>query len=49
MTALCGAQRQDCQDYLTLYGPDFKPLAHFATDTADLADLAVSCRLRPKP
>ena len=36
-------QRRDCQDWLALYGSDFKPLARFATDTADLADLAVRC------
>ena len=30
---------------LTIYGPDFKPVTRFATDTSDLADLAV----RPTP
>ena len=45
--SLAWLQRQQCQDYLTLYGPDFKPLTRFATDTADLADLAVCCL--PKP
>ncbi len=36
------AQRRDCQDMLTIYGPDFKPVTRFATDTSDLADLVVS-------
>ena len=26
---------------MTIYGPDFKPTTRFATDTSDLADIAV--------
>jgi len=29
---------------LTIYGPDFKPVTRFATDTSDLADLTVRSR-----
>ena len=34
-------QRRDCQDVLTVYGPSYKPVTRFHTDTSDLADLAV--------
>ena len=46
LSVLCSMQRRDCQDMLTVYGQEFKPMTRFATDTSDLADLAV--RLAPR-
>ena len=34
---------------LTIYGPDFKPMTRFATDTSDLSDVAVRRYASPAP